>query len=105
MQPSDDMSSRLFQPLQVGDITLQHRVVMAPLTRFRADKEHVHTDLAVQYYGQRAEVPGTLLITEATFIAAEAGGYDNVPGIWSDAQVAAWKKVSFSCLVRPVLCG
>ncbi|KAG8702931.1 hypothetical protein FRC12_011517 [Ceratobasidium sp. 428] len=86
-------SSQLFQPLQVGDLTLQHRVVMAPLTRFRADKQHVHTDLAVQYYGQRAEVPGTLLITEATFIAAEAGGYENVPGIWSDAQIAAWKKV------------
>ncbi|QRV96275.1 NADH:flavin oxidoreductase/NADH oxidase [Ceratobasidium sp. AG-Ba] len=64
------MSSQLFQPLQ-----------------------HVHTDLAVQYYAQRAEVPGTLLITEATFIAAEAGGFRNVPGIWNDAQVAAWKKV------------
>ncbi|KAG8691674.1 hypothetical protein FRC08_010112 [Ceratobasidium sp. 394] len=86
-------SSQLFQPLQVGDITLQHRVVMAPLTRYRADKQHVHGDLAVQYYAQRAEVPGTLLITEATFIAAEAGGYNNVPGIWSDAQIAAWKKV------------
>ncbi|KAG8739384.1 hypothetical protein FRC10_005676 [Ceratobasidium sp. 414] len=86
-------SSQLFQPLQVGDITLQHRVVMAPLTRFRADKQHAHGDLAVQYYAQRAEVPGTLLITEATFIAAEAGGYNNVPGIWSDAQIAAWKKV------------
>ncbi|KAG9127788.1 hypothetical protein FRC07_009175, partial [Ceratobasidium sp. 392] len=86
-------SSQLFQPLQVGDITLQHRVVMAPLTRFRADEQHVHGDLAVQYYGQRAEVPGTLLITEATFIAAEAGGYNNVPGIETDAQIAAWKKV------------
>jgi NADPH2 dehydrogenase len=88
------VSSQLFEPLQLGEITLQHRVIMAPLTRFRADKEHVHGDLAVQYYGQRAEVPGTLLITEATFIAAEAGGYDNVPGIWSDDQVEAWKKAS-----------
>lgn len=86
---------KLFQPLQVGDITLQHRVVLAPLTRFRANDEHVHQDLAAEYYGQRAEVPGTLLITEATFIAAEAGGYKNVPGIWSDAQVAAWKKVEY----------
>jgi NADPH2 dehydrogenase len=67
---------------------------MAPLTRFRADKEHVHGDLAVKYYAQRAEFPGTLLLTEATFIAAEAGGYDNIPGIWSDAQIQAWKKVS-----------
>jgi len=84
---------KLFQPLQVGDITLQHRVVLAPLTRFRADDEHVHQDIAAEYYAQRAEVPGTLLITEATFIAAEAGGYKNVPGIYSDAQIAAWKKV------------
>lgn len=87
-------SSKLFEPLQVGDLTLQHRVVMAPLTRYRADDKHVHGDMAVQYYGQRAEVPGTLLITEATFIAGEAGGYNNVPGIWSDEQIAGWKKVS-----------
>ena len=85
---------KLFMPLELGDLVLAHRVVMAPLTRFRADKDHVHQDLAVKYYGQRAEVPGTLIITEATFIAAEAGGYDNIPGIWSDAQIAAWKNVS-----------
>jgi NADPH2 dehydrogenase len=84
---------KLFQPLQVGDITLQHRVVLAPLTRFRANDEHVHQEIAAEYYEQRAEVPGTLLITEATFIAAEAGGYNNVPGIWSEDQIAAWKKV------------
>ncbi|KAG9126320.1 hypothetical protein FRC07_003919 [Ceratobasidium sp. 392] len=87
-------TSKLFTPLKVGDITLQHRVIMAPLTRFRADDNHVHGDLAVQYYGQRAEFPGTLIFTEATFIAAEAGGYDNVPGIWSDAQIAGWKRVT-----------
>ncbi|KAG9081861.1 hypothetical protein FRC06_005363 [Ceratobasidium sp. 370] len=86
--------SKLFQPLQIGDITLQHRVILAPLTRFRADDAHVHQDLAAEYYKQRSQVPGTLLITEATFIAAEAGGYANVPGIWSDAQIAAWKKVA-----------
>lgn len=67
---------------------------MAPLTRFRADDNHVHTDLAVQYYSQRAEVPGTLLLTEATFIAAEAGGFEHVPGIWSEEQIAAWKKIT-----------
>lgn len=87
-------SSKLFTPLQVGDITLAHRVVMAPLTRFRANDTHAHTELAVQYYAQRAEVPGTLLITEATFIAPEAAGYDHVPGIWSDEQIEAWKKVT-----------
>ncbi|CCO32438.1 NADPH dehydrogenase 3 [Rhizoctonia solani AG-1 IB] len=88
-------SNKLFAPLQVGDVTLAHRVVMAPLTRFRADDSHVHTDLALQYYSQRAEVPGTLLITEATFISPEAGGYDHVPGIWSDEQIAAWKKARY----------
>lgn len=87
------LSKKLFQPIQVGDITLSHRVALAPLTRYRANKDHVHGDLAVQYYTQRASVPGTLLITEATFIAAKAGGYNNVPGIYTDEQIAAWKKV------------
>jgi NADPH2 dehydrogenase len=88
---------KLFQPIQVGDLQLEHRVVLAPLTRVRADKKHVHQlPIAQEYYTQRASVPGTLLITEATFIAAQAGGINNVPGIWSDEQVTAWKKVSFS---------
>lgn len=87
-------TSKLFTPLELGELVLAHRVIMAPLTRFRADKDHVHHDLAAKYYEQRAETPGTLIISEATFIAAEAGGYDNVPGIWSDAQIAGWKKVS-----------
>ncbi|PCH37117.1 NADH:flavin oxidoreductase/NADH oxidase [Wolfiporia cocos MD-104 SS10] len=85
---------KLFQPVKVSNFLLSHRVVLAPLTRFRASKAHVHGDLAVEYYGQRASVPGTLLVTEATFIAAKAGGYGNVPAIWSDEQVAAWKKVT-----------
>ncbi len=46
-----------------------------------------------EYYSQRSKVPGTLLITEATYIAAEAGGSPHVPGIWSEAQIAAWKQV------------
>ncbi|KAF8598281.1 FMN-linked oxidoreductase [Ceratobasidium sp. AG-I] len=86
-------SSKLFEPLQVGDLTLQHRVIMAPLTRYRADEKHAHGDMAARYYGQRAEVSGTLLITEGTFIAGEAGGYHNVPGIWSDEQIEGWKKI------------
>ncbi|KAI0075622.1 NADH:flavin oxidoreductase/NADH oxidase [Panus rudis PR-1116 ss-1] len=87
-------SSQLFQPIKVGDAELQHRVVLAPLTRYRASKSHVISDLAVTYYRQRASTPGTLLITEATFIAARAGGYDNVPAIETPEQVAAWKKVT-----------
>ncbi|KAI0636631.1 FMN-linked oxidoreductase [Trametes polyzona] len=87
---------KLFQPTTVGDITPAHRVVLAPLTRCRASSWHVHGDLAVQYYSQRASVAGTLLIAEGTYIAPQAGGLHlgpNVPGIWNDEQVAAWRKI------------
>ncbi|KAI0039382.1 hypothetical protein FA95DRAFT_1550708 [Auriscalpium vulgare] len=86
-------TSALFQPITVGDVTLQHRIVMAPLTRFRASDEHVMGELNHEYYEQRASAPGTLIITEATFIAAEAGGYKNAPGIWTEEQIAGWKKI------------
>lgn len=59
-------SSKLFQPFKVGDITPQHHVVMAPLTRFRANDEHAHSQIGIEYYTQRASMPGTLIITEAT---------------------------------------
>ncbi|EJD07844.1 NADH:flavin oxidoreductase/NADH oxidase [Fomitiporia mediterranea MF3/22] len=85
--------AKLFQPIRVGHLNLAHRIVFAPLTRFRADDAHVPTDIMVEYYTQRASVPGTLLIAEGTVIAARAGGIGNVPGIWSDAQVQGWKKV------------
>jgi len=87
-------ASALFQPLSVGAINLRHRIVMAPLTRFRANKHHVHGELAKTYYEQRASVPGTLIITEGTIIGPQAGGYANVPGIWNDAQIAAWKAIT-----------
>ncbi|KAI1842524.1 hypothetical protein JX265_012664 [Neoarthrinium moseri] len=85
--------SRLFQPLKVGNATVQHRIAMAPLTRFRADENHVPLPFVKEYYAQRASVPGTLLVTEATLISKQAGGYPNVPGIWSKEQIAAWKEV------------
>jgi NADPH2 dehydrogenase len=72
--------STLFQPLCVGTSDLNHRAVMAPLTRLRANKEHVHGELAKTYYTQRSSVPGTLLISEATSIVPQAG-HANVPGI------------------------
>lgn len=87
--------SRLFEPLVVGNMKLQHRIAMAPLTRFRSSDEHVPiTPLMAEYYAQRASTPGTLLISEATFISPTASGYDNAPGIWNDAQVAAWRKIT-----------
>ncbi|OJT04885.1 hypothetical protein TRAPUB_4357 [Trametes pubescens] len=86
---------KLFQPVQVGDLHLAHRIVLAPLTRMRANNKHVHGDIAVQYYSQRASVPGTLLITEATYIAPWAGSISvNIPGVWNDDQIAAWKRVA-----------
>jgi len=86
--------NKLFEPLQVGHNTLSNRLVMAPLTRFRAEDNHVPMPMVKEYYAQRACVPGTLLITEATIIAAPAGGYPNVPAIFSDEQIAAWKEIA-----------
>ncbi|KAL5532379.1 hypothetical protein ACEPAF_5949 [Sanghuangporus sanghuang] len=85
--------AKLFQPIKVGNLQLSHRIVLAPLTRFRADDAHVPTDIMTEYYAQRASVPGTLLITEATPVAAKAAGQPNTPGIWNDAQIEGWKKV------------
>lgn len=86
--------SRLFKPLKVGSIELKNRVAMAPLTRFRASDSHVILPFAAEYYGQRASVPGTLLITEATMITAQHGGYPNVPVIENQEQIDAWKKIT-----------
>ncbi|KAI1393141.1 FMN-linked oxidoreductase [Hypoxylon trugodes] len=87
-------SSRLFQPLKVGNATLQHRLVMAPLTRYRSDENGVPLPFVKEYYGQRASVPGTLLITEATYASKRGAGYLYTPGIWSKEQIAGWKEVT-----------
>jgi len=86
--------SRLFKPLKLGNVELKHRIAMAPLTRFRASDEHVIMPMAAEYYGQRASVPGTLLITEATIVGHPYGGYPNVPGIYTQDQIDAWKKIT-----------
>ncbi|KAJ6531879.1 NADH:flavin oxidoreductase/NADH oxidase [Mycena capillaripes] len=90
------MSSRpaLFQPIQVGDVQLRHRVVLAPSTRFRSTDDGIPSPIMVDYYAQRGSTPGTLLIAEPAFIARKAGGFRNVPGIWSPEQIAAWKKIT-----------
>ncbi|KAF7720552.1 hypothetical protein EC973_007542, partial [Apophysomyces ossiformis] len=87
------MSHNLFTPLKVGQITLQHRVSMAPMTRFRASDDYVPTDLIVKYYEQRAGRPGTLLISEGSFARERAGGIGNIPGFWTQEQLAGWSKV------------
>jgi NADPH2 dehydrogenase len=86
-------SEKLFQPIKLGTRTLTNRIVMAPLTRFRADAQHNPSPLAAEYYAQRSCVPGTLLVTEAIFISPSAGGYKSIPGIWTPTQVAGWKKI------------
>ncbi|KAK9447801.1 uncharacterized protein V1518DRAFT_420461 [Limtongia smithiae] len=87
--------SALFEPISVGGATLSNRVVLAPLTRFRNDDDHApNADLAPEYYAERAIVPGTLLIAEATDSSVALGGYANTPGLYSAGQVAAWKKVT-----------
>ncbi len=84
----------LFSPVQVGPFSLSHRVVMAPLTRLRAELPgDIPGDLMAEYYGQRAS-EGGLLIAEATPISVTARGYLGAPGIYSDQQVAGWKKVT-----------
>ncbi|KAG2122181.1 hypothetical protein BD769DRAFT_1608367 [Suillus cothurnatus] len=78
----------------MGNMDLQHRIILAPLTCVCAHTNHVPTPQAPAYYSQRGSIPGTLLVTEATFISQKAGGYDNVPGIYTDAQVEEWKKIT-----------
>ncbi|KAF9077408.1 NADH:flavin oxidoreductase/NADH oxidase [Rhodocollybia butyracea] len=87
-------TSMLFQPARVGNMHLKHRVVLAPLTRLRANAAHVPHPIVTEYYSQRASVPGTLLVTEATLITHQAGGYAHVPGIWSDEQISRWKDIT-----------
>src|SRR6202051_4722836 len=89
----DVQMSKLFSPVRVGAIDLSHRVVLAPLTRMRADLPgNVPNDLMAKYYGQRAS-EGGLLLTEATFIAPTGNGGYASPGIFTDAQVAGWRNV------------
>ncbi|KAK0460537.1 uncharacterized protein EV420DRAFT_214156 [Desarmillaria tabescens] len=88
--------SKLFQPIKIGNLTLNHRIVLAPLTRYKSsEKGHVpYMSVMKEYYSQRGSEPGTLLITEATFIAQRAGGYKNIPGLWTQEQLDAWKEVT-----------
>lgn len=87
------MSSRLFDPIDLGDIHAPNRIIMAPLTRGRSSMDHVPvSELKSAYYAQRAGAG--LIIAEATGITQEGLGWPFAPGIWSDEQVAAWKIVT-----------
>lgn len=82
----------LFSPVSLGSIALSNRIVMAPLTRNRAGEGGVPQDLNVTYYAQRASAG--LIVTEATPISLMAHGYPALPGIYTDAHIAGWKKVT-----------
>jgi len=81
----------LFDPIQIGDIALANRIAMAPLTRNRATGS-VPTPMMAEYYGQRATAG--LIIAEASQISPMAQGYLDTPGIYSPAQIAAWRPVT-----------
>jgi N-ethylmaleimide reductase len=82
----------LFDPIRIGDLDLTNRIVMAPLTRNRAAAGKVPSDLAVEYYRQRASAG--LIITEASQVSPEGQGYLDTPGIYSAEQVAGWRRVT-----------
>jgi len=82
----------LFDPIQIGDLHLNNRIIMAPLTRCRADEGRVPNALMAEYYVQRASAG--LIISEATAVTPMGVGYPNTPGIWSDAQIRGWSNIT-----------
>lgn len=85
-------NSKLFEPIDLGPNRLSNRIVMAPLTRSRADPEDTPKQMHVDYYRQRASAG--LIISEATQISKEGKGYAWTPGIYAPAHVEAWKRVT-----------
>jgi N-ethylmaleimide reductase len=84
----------LFNPISFGELTLGHRIIMAPLTRSRSiQPDSIPGDLMRQYYAQRAS-EGGLIIGEATNISVTSRGWLGAPGLYSDPQVAGWKKIT-----------
>jgi N-ethylmaleimide reductase len=85
--------SHLFSPIEVGSLSLSHRVVMAPLTRMRADAGDIPGEPMVAHYADRA-TRGGFIIAEATPVSIRGIGYAGQPGIYDDSQIAGWKKVT-----------
>jgi 2,4-dienoyl-CoA reductase-like NADH-dependent reductase (Old Yellow Enzyme family) len=88
----------LFDPIQLGAITAPNRVLMAPLTRGRATRDHVPTPIMADYYAQRAGAG--LIISEATGISQQGLGWPLAPGLWTGQQVAAWRPVTAAVHAR-----
>jgi N-ethylmaleimide reductase len=85
--------SKLFSEVKVGPYTFSHRVVLAPLTRMRAENGAIPGPLMAEYYAQRASTGG-FLIGEATIAAPNGNGYLGAPGLYDDSQIAGWKLVT-----------
>jgi len=86
------MSLDLMSPVTLGDLELTNRMVMAPMTRNRANQNNAPHALNVEYYRQRASAG--LIITEAAQVSAEGVGYPATPGIYSEQQIRAWREVT-----------
>ncbi|BBH47882.1 alkene reductase [Pseudomonas sp. KU43P] len=82
----------LFDPITLGDVQLPNRIIMAPLTRCRADEGRVPNALMAEYYVQRASAG--LILSEATSVSPMGVGYPDTPGIWNDQQVRGWNNVT-----------
>jgi N-ethylmaleimide reductase len=88
-----EYSQPLLTPYRIGDLDLPNRVIMAPLTRMRANPhDHVPTIVQAEYYAQRASAG--LIIAEATAISPEGFGWADTPGLWNEEQIRGWRHVT-----------
>ena len=88
----DSTASLLFQPIEVGALALKNRIVMAPMTRNRADARDAPNPLNARYYAQRASAG--LIVTEGSQVSPQGKGYPGTPGIYSREQVEGWRLVT-----------
>ncbi|THU98421.1 FMN-linked oxidoreductase [Dendrothele bispora CBS 962.96] len=91
----NSLLSTLFTPLPLSfQLTLRNKFLMAPLTRDRSVPTNVPTDLMVEYYRQRAKGGASLIVSEAVLVSRQGTPWPHAPGIWSEEQVVAWKKIT-----------
>ncbi|MBB6273889.1 2,4-dienoyl-CoA reductase-like NADH-dependent reductase (Old Yellow Enzyme family) [Pedobacter cryoconitis] len=83
---------KLLEQIRIGDLNIKNRIIMAPLTRCRCAADAIPNEIMVDYYRQRAGAG--LIIAEATAVTPMGLGYPNTPGIWSEPQIKAWKKIT-----------
>lgn len=86
-------TKKLFSPAKLGKMTLQNRIVMAPMTRSRCVENNAPGPLVAEYYGQRASSLG-LVVTEGTSPSPNGLGYARIPGVYSPEQIKGWKAVT-----------